>query len=427
MMKTEEMAVGLLKPYERNAKRHDEKQIENVMESIKQFGFAQPLVIDKNNILIIGHCRLIAAKRLHMKTVPVVRMDELTQEQVDKLRLLDNKLNESEWDMELLAEDIPELDWDGFDIDWGLPELEDDAEIIETEIPEEPEEPTAKLGDIYQLGGHRLICGDSTDGEVIKKLMDGAEADLLLTDPPYNVDYAEKERMLLKHRPNKRVAEGKKTEIKNDNMDGESFRAFLISAFVSAREVMRPGAPFYIWHADMEGLNFRAAALEAGFIVRQCLVWVKSHFVLGHNDYQWIHEPCLYGWKEGAHYFIKDRTKQTAFEYPLDFKKLKKDELVKILEDIMQDQTTIIHMKKPTVSSLHPTMKPTELMADLIKNSTKKGDKVLDSFGGSGSTLMACEQLDRKCYMCELNPVYIDVIIKRWEEFTGKKAVKIDG
>ena len=249
----------------------------------------------------------------------------------------------------------------------------------------------------------------------------------MLTDPPYNVDYEAKEKMLLKFRPNKRVAEGKKTEIKNDYMDGESFRAFLHDAFIAAQEVMRPGAAFYIWHADTEGLNFRAAALEAGLQVRQCLVWVKQHFVLGRQDYQWIHEPCLYGWKEGAHYFIKDRTKQTAFEYPLDFKKLKKDELVKILEDIMQDQTTIIHMKKPTVSSLHPTMKPTELMADLIKNSTKKGDKVLDSFGGSGSTLMACEQLDRKCYMCELNPVYIDVIIKRWEEFTGKKAVKIDG
>lgn len=300
-MKTEEMQVGELIPYERNAKKHDDRQIKNVMESIRRFGFAQPLVVDKNKVVIIGHCRLIAAKRLGLRTVPVLKMEELTEEQAQQLRLLDNKLNESEWDAELLAEDIPEIDWSGFDIDWEIEEMGDDAvDIVEVETPEPPKEPTAQVGDIYQLGVHRLICGDSTDPEVLKKLMDGAQADLLVTDPPYNVDYEAKEKALLKARPNKRVEQGQKTEIKNDSMDGATFRAFLIAAFTAAIQNMKPGAAFYIWHADTEGLNFRTAATEAGLKIRQCLVWVKQHFVLGRQDYQWIHESCLYGWTEGG-------------------------------------------------------------------------------------------------------------------------------
>ena len=428
-MKTEEMQVGELIPYERNAKKHDDRQIKNVMESIRRFGFAQPLVVDKNKVVIIGHCRLIAAKRLGLRTVPVLKMEELTEEQAQQLRLLDNKLNESEWDAELLAEDIPELDWSGFDIDWEIEEMGDDAvDIVEVETPEPPKEPTAQVGDIYQLGVHRLICGDSTDPEVIKKLMDGAQADLLVTDPPYNVDYEAKEKALLKARPNKRVEQGQKTEIKNDSMDGATFRAFLIAAFTAAIQNMKPGAAFYIWHADSEGLNFRTAATEAGLQIRQCLVWVKQHFVLGRQDYQWIHEPCLYGWTEGgAHYFINDRTKSTVIEEaPEDLKKKKKEELLEYIEQLRPQQTTIIHMDKPVRSELHPTMKPVELMAELIKNSSRKGEAVLDSFGGSGSTLMACEQLERRCYTCELNPLYIDVIIERWEKFTGKKAVKLN-
>lgn len=428
-MNITERLVAELKPYERNAKQHDEKQVANVMESIKQFGFAQPVVVDKNDILIIGHCRLIAAKRLGLRTVPTVKLEELTEEQAQKLRLLDNKLNESPWDLELLAEDIPELDWSGFDIDWEIEQMGDEAvDIVETEVPEEPEEPEAKPGDIYQLGNHRLICGDSTDPEVLRKLMDGAAADLFLTDPPYNVDYEEKEKALLKVRPNARVAKGQKTEIKNDAMDGDSFRAFLVAAFEAANEVLKPGAAFYIWHSTSEEINFWKAAETAGLRVRQVLVWVKQHFVLGRQDYQWIHEPCLYGWTEGAaHYFINDRTQSTVLEYPEDLKKLKKEELIAIIEKINQEPVSVIKHDKPNKSALHPTMKPTELMADLIKNSSRPGENILDTFGGSGTTLMAAEQLGRRCFMVELNPVYIDVIIKRWEEYTGKKAVKIDG
>lgn len=227
-MKIQNISPGKIIPYERNAKKHDERQVANVAESIKQFGFAQPLVVDKDNVLIIGHCRLTAAKRLHLKTVPVVKMDELTPEQVDKLRLLDNKLNESPWDFEVLMEDIPTMDWAGFDVDWELPAFEfAEEEIEEIEAPEPPKNPKSKLGDLYVLGEHRLICGDSTDPEVVKKLMNGAEADLLLTDPPYNVDY-----------------EGgtkEKLKIMNDKMDNNSFREFLKAAFSACDTVLKSG------------------------------------------------------------------------------------------------------------------------------------------------------------------------------------------
>lgn len=413
-MKTEDLLVADLTPYDRNAKKHDDRQITNVMESIRQFGFAQPIVVDKNNIVIIGHCRLIAAKRLGLRTVPVLRMEELTEEQAQKLRLLDNKLNESAWDMELLAEDIPELDWSNFDIDWGLPEMEDaNVDVEEVETPEPPEEPQAKLGDIYELGDHRLICGDSTDPEVIAKLMGEESADLYLTDPPYNVNISNSQGMT----------------IKNDNMEDSKFRQFLINAFSAVNDYIKPGGAFYIWHADTEGLNFRLAVKEVGWSLRQCLVWNKNTFILGRQDYQWKHEPCLYGWKDGAaHYFIEDRTNTTVIEdEKLDFNKMKKEELVELLEKLFKTRMSVIDANKPTVNDLHPTMKPIVLIAEQVKNSSKKGEIVLDSFGGSGSTLIACEELGRKCRTCELDPKYVDVIIKRWEDYTKRKAVKING
>ena len=412
-MKTEDLLVADLTPYDRNAKKHDDRQITNVMESIRQFGFAQPIVVDKNNIVIIGHCRLIAAKRLGLRTVPVLRMEELTEEQAQKLRLLDNKLNESAWDMELLAEDIPELDWSNFDIDWGLPEMEDaNVDVEEVETPEPPEEPQAKLGDIYELGDHRLICGDSTDPEVIAKLMGEESADLYLTDPPYNVNISNSQGMT----------------IKNDNMEDSKFRQFLINAFTAVNDFIKPGGAFYIWHADTEGLNFRLAVKEVGWSLRQCLVWNKNTFILGRQDYQWKHEPCLYGWKDGAaHYFIEDRTNTTVIEdEKLDFNKMKKEELVELLEKLFKTRMSVIDANKPTVNDLHPTMKPIVLIAEQVKNSSKKGEIVLDSFGGSGSTLIACEELGRKCRTCELDPKYVDVIIKRWEDYTKRKAVKIN-
>ena len=258
--------------------------------------------------------------------------------------------------------------------------VEDDN--FEIELPEEPK---AKKGDIYQLGNHRLMCGDSTSIDDVEKLMNGNKADMLLTDPPYNVDYEGKTKDKLK--------------IKNDSMDNDSFRQFLRDAFTSADTVMKQGAVFYIWHADSEGYNFRGACFDIGWKVRQCIIWNKNCMVMGRQDYQWKHEPCLYGWKDGAsHLWASDRK-----------------------------QTTVIDMAKPVKSDLHPTMKPVALFDYQIKNNTKGGDIVLDLFGGSGTTIMACEQNNRIAYSMEFDPHYVDVIIARWEKFTGQKAVLLNG
>lgn len=379
-----QMKVKDLKPYEKNAKKHDKTQIANVAESIKRFGFAQPLVVDKDNVLIIGHCRLLAAKQLKLREVPVVRMDDLTEEEVKQLRLLDNKLNESDWDFDLLMDEVGELDFDGFDLDWGFKELEESA-VVEDEAPEPDMEnpPISKLGDVWLLGNHRIMCGDSTNEDDVAKLMNGESADLLVTDPPYNVDYEG----------------GTGMKIQNDSMSDEKFRSFLKDAFTNAINSMKAGAAFYIWHADSEGFNFRTACKEVGLQIRQCLIWQKNSMVMGRQDYQWKHEPCLYGWKEGAgHKWNADRR-----------------------------QTTILEFDRPTKSDLHPTMKPVNLISYQVRNSSEQGDLVLDLFGGSGSTLMACEQLGRTCYTMEYDPRYADVIVKRWENFTHKKAVLLNG
>ena len=374
-MNIENMKLGDLVPYLRNAKKHDQRQIDNVAQSIKEFGMVQPIVVDKDNNIIIGHCRALACKKLQMREVPVVKMEDLTPEEANKLRLLDNKLNESDWDFDLLLEDIPELDFTGFDIDWGLPTVDEEIEVEEDEAPEPPKEPITELGDIYEIGNHRLICGDSTDPEIIKHLMNGASADLYITDPPYNVDYEG----------------GTGMKIMNDKMDNDSFRQFLRDAFSAADAIMRKGAVFYIWHSDSEGYNFRGACFDIGWKVRECLIWNKSSLVMGRQDYQWKHEPCLYGWKDGAsHLWASDRKQVTVLEY-----------------------------NKPTRNGEHPTMKPVGLFAYQISNNTHEGDNVLDSFGGSGTTLMACEQLKRISYTAELDPRYCDVIVQRYINFKG--------
>lgn len=380
-METIKLQVSEIKPYEKNAKKHDETQIKNVMESISKFGFVQPIVVDKDKVVIIGHCRLIAAKRLHMRDIDCVVADNLSEEDVKRLRLLDNKLNESEWDWDLLMEEIAELDFSDFDVDWELPEVgaKSAEDIVEDEPPALPEKAKSMPGDIYEFGDgmHRLICGDSTDAAVIELLMDGAKADLLLTDPPYNVDYVGKTKDALK--------------IKNDKMDNDSLRQFLRDAFSSANAVMRNGAVFYIWHADSEGYNFHGACADVNWNVRECLIWNKNRMVMGRQDYQYKHEPCLYGWKDGAsHLWASDRK-----------------------------QVTVLEFDRPTRSDLHPTMKPLKLFGYQLSNNTHEGDRVLDIFGGSGTTLMACEQLNRKSYSCELDPRYVDVIVERYIKYKG--------
>lgn len=255
---------------------------------------------------------------------------------------------------------------------------EDDFEV------EPPKEPKSKLGDIYQLGRHRLMCGDSTRIEDVEKLMNNNLADLLVTDPPYNVNYEGKTADTLK--------------IKNDNMNNDSFHQLLYNAFANAYSVMKDGASFYVWYASKEVVNFQTSIEEAGLTIKQELIWNKNSMVMGKQDYQWKHEPCLYGWKETAsHNWYSDRK-----------------------------QTTVIDIDRPTKSRLHPTMKPISLFDYQIKNSSKKDDAILDLFGGSGTTIMACEQNGRISYSMELDPKYIDVIIERWEQFTGEKAVLIE-
>lgn len=387
-------------PYVRNQKKHDKTQINNVAQSLQDFGWVQPVVVDKDNNIIIGHCRILAAQKLakhnpKFEIVPVVKMEDLTPEEANKLRLLDNKLNESEWDMTLLAEDIPELDLFGYDIDWELPAPEDDSEdIVEDEPPEPPAEAKSKRGDIYLLGSHRLMCGDSTSLEDVQTLVNGQMVDMLLTDPPYNVSLGSNGGHAL--RPSEAKQLHRRTDgliIQNDSWaDEEEFITFLVNVFKAALSVMKPGAVFYIWYADTQALNFRLACKEAGMQVRQNLIWNKSVFAMGRQDYQWKHEPCLYGWKDGAsHLWASDRK-----------------------------QSTVIDYAKPSKSQLHPTMKPVGLFDYQIKNNTKGGDLVLDLFGGSGTSIMACEQNGRICYTMELDERYVDTIIQRYIEFKGK-------
>ena len=381
-----EMKIGDIIPYEKNPRKNDEA-VKYVAESIKQFGFKVPIVIDKNNVIVAGHTRYKASKKLGLKEVPCIVADDLTEEQIKAYRLADNKVAElAEWDIDLLGEELDGiLDIDMGDFGFDLSVEEEEKEAVEDDFEVElPEEPRAKLGDVYQLGNHRLMCGDSTSITDVEKLMGGDLADMLLTDPPYNVDYEGKTKDKLK--------------IENDKMDNDNFRQFLIDAFSNADMVMKAGAVFYIWHADSEGYNFRGACFDVGWKVRQCLIWNKNSMVMGRQDYHWKHEPCLYGWKDGAgHLWASDRK-----------------------------QTTVISFDRPTRNDLHPTMKPVPLFDYQIKNNTKGEDIVLDLFGGSGTTIMACEQNERRAYTMEFDPRYVDVIINRWEQFTGRKAVLLN-
>jgi len=389
-----EIDIADLVPYDRNPRLND-KAVDSVAESMDQVGYITPIVIDENCQILAGETRCKALKKRHVKRDKVLQVFGLTEEQKKKYRLLDNKVGEiAEWDYELLVGELEGMDFDGFDFGFDdlLAELTADTEeasggaqssaVDDDYDPVLPEEPKAKRGDIYQLGRHRLMCGDSTDPADVARLMGGTAADLLLTDPPYNVNYEG----------------GTGLTIQNDNMEDAAFRKFLRDAFQCADTVMKPGAAFYIWHADSEGYNFRGACHDIGWQVRQCLIWNKNALVLGRQDYQWKHEPCLYGWKGGAsHTWLNDRK-----------------------------QTTVLDFDRPTRSELHPTMKPIPLFDYQICNSCPAGGAVLDLFNGSGTTIMACEQNGRSAYTMELDPKYVDAAIARWEDFTGKKAVLLN-
>lgn len=377
------LKVDELTPYSKNTRKHAEKDVRNIKKSIADYGMNDPIGIwSDKNIIVEGHGRFEACKQLGMTEVPCIRLDHLTDKQRREYAIAHNATAElSEWDFDILAEEILDLDLDEFDFGFNF-EPEDTDDAVEDDYDGSiPAEAISKSGDVWQLGRHRLMCGDSTVLSDVEKLMDGQLADMLLTDPPYNVAY-----------------EGKtkdKLTIENDSMDNDSFRQFLVDAFTNADAVMKTGAVFYIWHADSEGYNFRGACFDIGWKVRQCLIWKKNTMVMGRQDYHWKHEPCLYGWKEGAsHLWASDRK-----------------------------QTTIIEWDRPTKADIHPTMKPIGLFDYQIKNNTKGDDIVLDLFNGSGTTIMACEQNGRIARCMELDPRYVDATIKRWEEFTGEKAV----
>lgn len=395
------MDINLLIPYENNPRNND-KAVDVVAKSIKEFGFKVPIIVDKNNVIVAGHTRLKAAKKLGLKDVPVIVADDLTEDQIKAFRLADNKTGEvATWNDEMLLEELKSINLDMTMFNFEEPLLEEEQKEFDIdEAIESITTPIAKRGDIWCLGNHRLICGDSTTDDVLK-LMNGQLADLYLSDPPYNVAVSNSQGMT----------------IENDDMDNHEFKEFLTKAFYQVERVLKNGAAFYVFHADTEGLNFRAALLENGLPIKQNLIWVKNQFILGRQDYQWQHEPCLYGWKEGAgHYFTKNRKQSSVIDDSIPYDLMTKEELIELI------QTTILRFDKPTKNTDHPTMKPLPLIERLIRNSSRKGQIVLDTFGGSGTTLIAAEKLDRTCYMVEYDPKYMDVIIQRYEELTGGKA-----
>lgn len=386
-MEIVKVGIDTIKEYEKNAKLHPKEQIEQIKKSIQEFGNNDPIAVDENNVIIEGHGRIRALKELGYKEVDVIKLTHLTEEQKKAYILAHNKLTmNSDFDIDLLNEELDNIiDIDMADFGFEIDDLieEESEEDLDDFDDTPPEEPKAKIGQVYQLGRHRLMCGDSTDVSNVEKLLGGVLADILITDPPYNVAYVGGTKDAL--------------TIKNDNMGDEQFRAFLTSAFFAADSVMKPGAVFYIWHADKEGYNFRGACRDVNWTVRECLIWNKNQMVLGRQDYHCKHEPCLYGWKDGAgHLWASDRK-----------------------------QTTVIDFDKPQKNDVHPTMKPVGLFDYQIRNNTKERDVVLDLFGGSGTTLIACEDNGRNAYVMEYDQKYVDVIIKRWEEMTGEKAVLI--
>lgn len=443
----ERVDIELLIPYINNARTHSDEQIKQLQASIREFGFVNPILIDGNHNIIAGHGRVEAARREGLTEIPCVYVEHLTEAQRKAYIIADNRLAEhAGWDMTILQNELKALDAMGFDVDLTGFFLEDfdDEDKDRTEL--EPDEDAmaaietrVKPGEVWALGAHRIMCGDSTKEDDFQKLMNGVKANLVITDPPYNVNYGDKAEMLEEYLE----TEGNRntSRILNDNMSDGDFRLFLTDAFKRAHDSMADGAPIYVFHAETEGINFREAFKEAGLKLSQCLIWVKSSFVLGRQDYHWRHEPILYGWKEGeAHPWYGGRKKDTAIleECPgVTVKETKKGDLItftdgfstvtiKAKEYEIVDTNTVIFHERPTRNDDHPTMKPVGLIVKLLRNSSKRGDVVLDPFGGSGSTLLACEEQKRTCYSMELAPEYCDVIIKRWETLSGGKAERVN-
>ncbi len=400
-----------LREYENNP-RNNEDAVEAVANSINEFGFKVPIIIDGNNIIIAGHTRYKASHRIGLTEVPCIIADDLTEEQIRAFRLVDNKTSElATWDIEKLNEELADLNLDMslFGFEHSIEEKNEETHEDEFDIDNELNvEPFSQIGDLFLLGQHRLLCGDATKESDFKTLLGNELIDLVVTDPPYNVDVGSKGDVIEAF-DNRRIL--------NDHMESSDFIVFLTSAFTNMEHFLKKGGAVYVFHSSSSLVEFEVALRTVNLKPRQQLIWNKNTFVLGRQDYQWKHEAIYYAFKEGnAHYFVNDRTQTTVIDAPmLDFKSMKKEELITLLEDMYASaKYSVINENKPTRCDLHPTMKPINLVGTLIKNSSRKGELIMDPFGGSGSTLIASNQLGRKCYLMELSRIYVDVIVKRY-------------
>ena len=423
----ETLPISELTPDPNNARRHDAANLLAIAGSLEQFGQRKPIVIDQANVVVAGNGTLDAAKKLGWSTIQVVRVPaDWSPTQIKAFALADNRTAElASWDKATLDAQLAELD----DLGWELKgigfeyEAPDDlSNIIEDTLPGEIETRTM-TGQIWKLGVHRLLVGDATKTIDVQRLMADELADLVITDPPYNVNYQGGVNTRGKDYRSKTRVEH---DIENDNMSDIDFDKFLLESYSAMELTMKPGAAIYVFHADTNGHQFRQAFIDSGLLLKQNLIWIKNSLVMGRQDYHWIHEPILYGWKAGAgHNFYGGRKQTTAIDQEMDISKLGKTELLEIVRQL-SETTTIIRENKPRSNDVHPTMKPINLLARLMSNSSKRGDLVLDTFGGSGSTLITAEQLGRRCNILEFDPRYADVIIARWEKFTGGSAEQID-
>ena len=410
----------------RKALQPGDREYEKLRRSIEEFGCVDPLIWNtRTNRIVGGHQRLTVMRDLGWTEAEVSVVD-LPEEKEKALNVALNKIS-GEWDMDRLRDLLVELEAADIDVTLTGFDTNELSDILPKEQDREPEEdgfdaaaeaakivhPISKTGDLYQLGAHRLLCGECEDGTAMNRLMEGRMADMVWTDPPYNVNYH-----------NDR-GEG----IENDNLPPALFLKMIEAAFRNLCLHTREGGCIYVSHSDIEGSTFRSAFSASGFLLKQCLIWVKSGAVLGRQDYNWKHEPILYGWKPGrAHYFCMDYTLTTVIDEDLDVSKMKREDLITLVKEMRKCQpTTVLREDRPSRNALHPTQKPIPLVGRMIRNSTpnRAGILVLDGFGGSGTTLMACEQMGRACCMMEKDPIYCDVIVKRWEQFTGGKAEKI--
>lgn len=435
-MQIEKRVVADLKAAEYNPRKDlkpGDAEYEKLKRSIQEFGYVEPVIWNKRTGIVVGgHQRLKVMKDLGFTEVDCVVVD-LDEAKEKALNIALNKIS-GEWDNNLLASLLKDLDGSGYDITLTGFDLAEAQELFGSGSMENVHEddfdadsaldavsePKTKTGDLWLLGQHRLLCGDCTQNEDVSKVLDGKTADIMVTDPPYNVDYGS----AVKGKHESQTRQG--SLIANDNLSDDEFYQFLLEFYKAAEKGLKKGAAVYVFHSTKETVNFTKAMENAGLKCAQTLVWYKNHFTLGRQDYQWIHEPILYGWKEGAgHYFIDDRSLPTVNEeLRLNLRKMSKVELVELVEKILDLPSTVIKDNKPSKSPDHPTMKPITLCAKLIYNSSHEGDTVYEPFGGSGSTLIASEQLNRKCCAIELEPKYCDVIVRRYKELCPEAEIK---